>query len=74
MNVRLRQEAIIRSLRRNGSSTIAELAGQVGASRSTLLRDINALREQGLSFALNLVAAAGCNLTPVQFRPRHVFQ
>jgi hypothetical protein len=29
MNVRLRHEAIIRSLRRNGSSTIAELTEQV---------------------------------------------
>lgn len=47
MSIRLRHDAIVRSLRRNGTSTIAELAEQVGASRRTVLRDISALREEG---------------------------
>lgn len=72
MSVRLRQEAIIRSLRRNGSSTIAELAGQVGASRSTLLRDINALREQGFVIRSEPGRGGGLQLDPrsVQTAPR----
>ncbi|HEN8798495.1 TPA: WYL domain-containing protein [Pseudomonas putida] len=72
MNVRLRQEAIIRSLRRNGSSTIAELAGQVGASRSTLLRDISALREQGFVIGSEPGRGGGLQLDPrsVQTAPR----
>ncbi|WP_333982948.1 helix-turn-helix transcriptional regulator [Ectopseudomonas khazarica] len=72
MNVRLRQEAIIRSLRRNGSSTIAELAGQVGASRSTLLRDISALREQGFVICSEPGRGGGLRLDPssVQTTPR----
>ena len=44
MNVRLRHDAIVRSLRRNGTSTVDELAEEVGASRRTVLRDIGALR------------------------------
>ncbi|MDB1125866.1 helix-turn-helix transcriptional regulator [Vibrio algarum] len=47
MNVRLRQDAIVRSLRRNGTSTIANLAEEVGTSRRTVLRDISALRDEG---------------------------
>ncbi len=47
MNVRLRQDAIVRSLRRNGTSTVADLAEEVGASRRTVLRDISALRDEG---------------------------
>jgi len=47
MNVRLRQDAIVRSLRRNGTSTVAALAQAVGASKRTVLRDISALRDEG---------------------------
>lgn len=47
MTVRLRQDAILRSLRRTATSTIGRLAAEVGASRRTVLRDIGALREQG---------------------------
>ena len=47
MNIRLRHDAIVRILRRNGTSTVNDLAGEVGASRRTVLRDIGALREQG---------------------------
>ncbi len=72
MNVRLRQEAIIRSLRRNGSSTIATLTEQVGASRSTLLRDINALRDQGFVIHSEPGRGGGLQLDPrsVQTAPR----
>ncbi|MFN3313107.1 MAG: helix-turn-helix transcriptional regulator [Hyphomonas sp.] len=47
MNIRLRHDAILRLLRRNGTSTINELAREVGASRRTVLRDISALRDEG---------------------------
>ncbi|MFY0596110.1 MAG: WYL domain-containing protein [Cognatishimia sp.] len=47
MQIRDRQDAIIRSLRREGSSTIEQIAQSVDASRSTILRDISALRDQG---------------------------
>jgi len=47
MNVRQRQDAIVRSLRRNGTSTVAALALEVSASKRTVLRDISALRDEG---------------------------
>jgi predicted DNA-binding transcriptional regulator YafY len=47
MNVRLRQETIVRCLRRNGTSTVATLAEEVGASRRTVLRDVATLRDEG---------------------------
>lgn len=47
MNIRRRQDAIVRSLRRAGTSTIAAIADDVGASRRTVLRDIAALRVEG---------------------------
>ncbi len=47
MNIRRRQDAIVRSLRRQGTATIAEIAQDVGASRRTILRDIAALRDEG---------------------------
>jgi len=48
MNIRLRQDSIVRILRRNGTSTVADLAQEVGASRRTILRDISALRDEGV--------------------------
>ncbi|CDT33771.1 DeoR family transcriptional regulator [Vibrio coralliirubri] len=47
MNVHQRQEAIVRSLRRNGTSTTATLAEELGVSRRTVLRDIGVLRDEG---------------------------
>lgn len=47
MNIRTRQEAIVRSLRRGGMARVDELAEEVGTSRRTILRDISALRDQG---------------------------
>ena len=72
MNIHLRHDAIIRSLRRNGSSTIAELAEQVGASRSTLLRDIGALRDKGYVIHSEAGRGGGLQLDPrsVQTAPR----
>lgn len=47
MNIRLRHDAIIRSLRRKGTTTVSELMQEVGVSRRTVLRDLNALRDEG---------------------------
>ncbi|MEY1554698.1 helix-turn-helix transcriptional regulator [Yoonia sp. R2331] len=47
MNGRARQDAIVRTLRRSGSATLKGLAQEVGASRSTILRDIAELRDEG---------------------------
>lgn len=47
MRSRNRQDAIVRSLRRNGTSTLEALGTEVGASRRTIIRDIAALREEG---------------------------
>lgn len=64
MNVRLRQDAIVRSLRRSGTSTVKELAGEVGASRRTVLRDIGALREQGFVIHSECGRGGGLQLDP----------
>ena len=42
-----RHDMIIRFLRRTGTSTVAALCAEVGASRSTTLRDLSALRDDG---------------------------
>lgn len=47
MKSRSRQDAIVRALRRAGTSTIDALVREVGASRSTILRDLSALRDEG---------------------------
>lgn len=72
MNVRLRQDAIVRSLRRNGTSTISELAAEVAASRRTVLRDISALRDQGFVIHSEPGRGGGLQLDPqsVQTAPR----
>ena len=64
MNVRLRQDAIVRSLRRNGTSTLAELAEAVGASRRTVLRDISALRDEGFVIHSEPGRGGGLQLDP----------
>lgn len=50
MNSRLRQDMILRHLRRTGTSTINIIAAETGVSRRTILRDIGALREEGYAF------------------------
>ncbi|MHA6300329.1 helix-turn-helix transcriptional regulator [Devosia sp. CAU 1758] len=64
MNARLRQDAIVRSLRRNGTSTIADLAEGVGASRRTVLRDISALRDAGFVIHSEPGRGGGLQLDP----------
>lgn len=64
MNVRNRHDAIVRSLRRNGTSTIADLAEEVGASRRTVLRDIGALRDEGFVIHSEPGRGGGLQLDP----------
>ncbi len=64
MNARLRQDAIVRSLRRNGTSTIAHLAEAIGASRRTVLRDISALRDAGFVIHSEPGRGGGLQLDP----------
>lgn len=64
MNVRLRHDAIVRSLRRNGTSTVADLAAEVGASRRTVLRDIKALRDEGFVIYSEPGRGGGLQLDP----------
>ncbi|MEP3299079.1 MAG: WYL domain-containing protein [Pseudoruegeria sp.] len=64
MNIRQRHDAIVRSLRRNGTGTIAELAQEVGASRRTILRDICALRDEGFIIHSDPGRGGGLQLDP----------
>ncbi len=64
MNIRHRQDAIVRTLRRNGTATIAALAQQVAASRRTVLRDIGALREEGFVIHTDSGRGGGVRLDP----------
>ncbi|QDG75327.1 YafY family protein [Labrenzia sp. PHM005] len=64
MNVRHRQDAIVRCLRRNGTTTVADLAEAVGASRRTVLRDIGALRDEGFVIQSEPGRGGGLSLDP----------
>ena len=64
MKVRSRQDAIVRSLRRNGTATLEALAQEVGASRSTILRDISALRDEGFVIHSEQGRGGGLSLDP----------
>ncbi len=64
MNIRLRHDAIVRILRRNGTSTVDDLAGEVGASRRTVLRDVMALRDQGFVIHSESGRGGGLQLDP----------
>ncbi|TAG20318.1 MAG: WYL domain-containing protein [Rhodobacterales bacterium] len=72
MNSRTRQDALARHLRRSGTTTVAELAAEVGASRRTILRDIGALRDQGFVIHSDTGRGGGLQLDPqsVQTTPR----
>lgn len=72
MSSRLRRDAIVRSLRRSGSSTVAALAEKVGASRRTVLRDLSALRDEGFVIHAEPGRGGGLRLDPrsVQTTPR----
>jgi predicted DNA-binding transcriptional regulator YafY len=54
----------VRTLRRNATSTIDELAREVGASRRTVLRDISALRDQGFVIHSECGRGGGLQLDP----------
>lgn len=64
MSIRLRQDAIVRVLRRSSTSTVTELAEEVGASRRTVLRDIGALRDAGHLIHSDVGRGGGLRLDP----------
>lgn len=64
MTIRDRHDAIIRSLRRKGVSTVDELAKEVGTSRRIILRDICALRDQGFTIYSEPGRGGGLQLDP----------
>jgi len=64
MKSRVRHDAIVRSLRRNGTTTIDDLAQEVGASRRTVLRDICALRDEGFVIHSDVGRGGGLQLDP----------
>lgn len=64
MKSRLRQDAIVRTLRRSGTATIEELVSEVGASRSTIMRDLSALRDEGYSIHAEQGRCGGLYLDP----------
>lgn len=64
MNIRTRQDTILRCLRRTGTTTIAELAHEVGASRRTILRDLRALRDDGFVIHSDVGRGGGLQLDP----------
>lgn len=64
MKVSIRQDAILRTLRRNGTCTVNTLAEVVGTSRRTVLRDISALRDQGYVIHSDVGRGGGLQLDP----------
>ncbi|WP_227271908.1 helix-turn-helix transcriptional regulator [Roseobacter weihaiensis] len=64
MDIRLRHDTIVRTLRRKGTSTIDDLACEVGASRRTVLRDICALRDEGFVIHSESGRGGGVQLDP----------
>ena len=64
-NIRNRHDAVVRTVQRNGTATIDELAEEVGASRRTVLRDIWALRNE--AFVIHYESGRGGG---VQFDPQ----
>jgi len=64
MKTRARQDAIVRSLRRNGTATIDAIAQDLGASRRTILRDISTLRDEGFVIHSDVGRGGGLQLDP----------
>ncbi|GHA57365.1 DeoR family transcriptional regulator [Amylibacter ulvae] len=62
----------MRNLRRNGMTTIAMLARDVGASRRTIIRDIATLRDEGYVISTEQGRGGGLTLDPqsIQTTPR----
>ena len=69
MDVRTRQESLVRTLRRGAHTTVGELAEGVGASRRTVLRDIAALRDQGFVIETEAGRGGGVRLDPGSVQP-----
>lgn len=64
MKSRIRQDAIVRNLRRSGTTTVETLVREVGASRSTILRDLSALRDEGYVIHAEQGRGGGLYLDP----------
>lgn len=64
MDIRQRQDIIVRSLRRRGLTSVDDLATEAGASRRTVLRDISALRDQGYVIHSEPGRGGGLQLDP----------
>ncbi|MFK7874424.1 MAG: helix-turn-helix transcriptional regulator [Paracoccaceae bacterium] len=64
MNMRHRHDTIVRTLRRNGTASVHDLAQEVGASRRTVLRDISALRDAGFVIYSESGPGGGLQLDP----------
>jgi predicted DNA-binding transcriptional regulator YafY len=60
----IRRDAIVRTLRRSGTTTVDALAREVGASRSTILRDLSALRDAGYVIHAEQGRGGGVYLDP----------
>ena len=59
-----RQETIIRALRRGEATTVGALMEEVSASRSTILRDLSALRDEGYVILAEQGRGGGLYLDP----------
>ena len=60
----MRRDTIVRALRRRGTTTVGALAHEVGASRSTILRDLSALRDEGFVIHTEQGRGGGLYLDP----------
>jgi len=60
----MRRDTIVRALRRRGTTTVDALARDVGASRSTILRDLSALRDEGYVIYTEQGRGGGLYLDP----------
>jgi predicted DNA-binding transcriptional regulator YafY len=59
-----RHDRLLRMLRRRADWTVAELAGELGVSRRTVLRDLGVLREAGFDLATFSGPGGGVRLNP----------
>src|SRR5436190_9504004 len=64
MSTRERQDQLVRALRRRADWTVAGLAGELGVSRRTVLRDVGALREAGFEVDTFSGPGGGVRLNP----------
>ena len=59
-----RHDALVRTLRRREGASVADLAGETGVSRRTVLRDIASLRDQGFVIHTESGRGGGVRLDP----------